>query len=563
MTEARNDTPGDSSWPPAHPSIPDRDSATSASPGTPDPILGAIVNEKYRIVALLATGGMGRVYSAEQLSLGRMVAVKVLFPVLAAGDPNATGTLFRRRFLREASVLAKLQHPNIVTVFDYGRIETPTSDRERFFIAMELLEGETLQDRLNRGPLREPEALEFLRQTARGLRAAHDRGIVHRDLKPSNLMIANAKEGDSALKLLDFGVTKVLGEKNQELTDEGAVIGSPRFMSPEQVGGVVDARTDIYSLGIIAFTMLTGRPPFMGETSMLTMMAHLNTPLPSLVVSRPDLGVSEWLDEIIQQCCEKDPADRFQSAQELLDALSPTEGGASGRMVAGSKASGRFTSTEPAVRADLPPVPGGTRTDSTIPPMRGTRSRVPLLMGAGLAVMGAAAFLAWGRTPKPPPAQAPAPVAQTATSHVSVTSTPTDVEVYVDGTLLGRTPLTTSLPGGSAKTHLELRRAGYALYARDIDATSDLDIVAVLSPDAVLSPHAVLSPDAPRPLRTPAPVVSLERRAPVVSRPSINAAAPRRPAPSSPPSASPSAVVAPSSTPPPAIPRPDPVEDRQ
>ena len=307
MTEARNDTPGDSSWPPAHPSIPDRDSATSASPGTPDPILGAIVNEKYRIVALLATGGMGRVYSAEQLSLGRMVAVKVLFPVLAAGDPNATGTLFRRRFLREASVLAKLQHPNIVTVFDYGRIETPTSDRERFFIAMELLEGETLQDRLNRGPLREPEALEFLRQTARGLRAAHDRGIVHRDLKPSNLMIANAKEGDSALKLLDFGVTKVLGEKNQELTDEGAVIGSPRFMSPEQVGGVVDARTDIYSLGIIAFTMLTGRPPFMGETSMLTMMAHLNTPLPSLVVSRPDLGVSEWLDEIIQQCCEKDP----------------------------------------------------------------------------------------------------------------------------------------------------------------------------------------------------------------------------------------------------------------
>jgi serine/threonine-protein kinase len=256
-----------------------------------------------------------------------MVAMKVIRPTPTEGDPYAptVNEVIRRRFLREASVLAKLQDANVVTVFDYGRIETPTSERERFFMAMELLEGETLHARLERtGRLPQAEAVELLRQMARGLRAAHTHGVVHRDLKPSNLMLVQAPDNERCLKLLDFGVTKVLGEENQDLTEEGTVVGSPRFMSPEQAGGVVDMRSDVYSFGIIAYTMLAGRPPFRGDTAMLTMMQHMNTPLPSL--ARPELGVSEWLDAIVQQCCEKDPADRFQSAQALLDALETADG---------------------------------------------------------------------------------------------------------------------------------------------------------------------------------------------------------------------------------------------
>jgi len=332
MEDARKDLSPESN----QPSTSDQPTSALVVPrtraGANDPMVGAVINEKYRVVTVLATGGMGRIYTAEQIPLGRMVALKVILPTLADAmdDPETGRELIRRRFLREASVLAKLQHANIVTVFDYGRIETPASDRERFFMAMELLEGETLEQRIEHGALPEAEALGLLRQMARGLRAAHAQGTVHRDLKPSNLMLVDGPEADSIVKLLDFGVTKVMGEKSQELTDEGVVVGSPRFMSPEHMGGNVDGRTDIYSFGIIAYTMLTGSPPFKGETSMLTMMAHLNNPLPSIVKTRPELGVSEWVDAVIHRCCAKAPADRYQTAQELIDALRPPGDGASG-----------------------------------------------------------------------------------------------------------------------------------------------------------------------------------------------------------------------------------------
>ncbi len=368
-----------------------------------DVMLGSVLNGKYRIVDVLATGGMGRIYSAEQLPLGRMVAVKVLLPAFtdAYAAPSGADSI-RRRFLREASVLAKLQHPNIVTVFDYGRIETPPSDRERFFMAMELLQGETLQERLDRdGHLTEAQTIGFLRQMGRGLRAAHALGVVHRDLKPSNLMIIPGAENESALKLLDFGVTKVMDEKNQDLTDEGIVVGSPRFMSPEQVGGAVDARTDIYSLGIIAFTMLTGAPPFLGNTAMMTMMAHLNTPLPSLAGGL--LGVSEPLDAFIQRCCEKDPADRFQTADALLEALNSSfEGGTSGRMSTGNHSAGR-TPLPPVVPVRVEALPAGTTGDPAVTPPRSRRTVVIATLAAAVAAL---IFFSFGLSPKPVPATA-------------------------------------------------------------------------------------------------------------------------------------------------------------
>ena len=547
MTEAQHDPEADTLEPPPGSSVP------RSRVGASDPMLGAVINEKYRVVDVIATGGMGRIYRAEQLPLGRMVAVKVILPNLADPnpfDPSSDHEGIRLRFLREASVLAQLQHPNIVTVFDYGRIDAPKGDRERFVMAMELLEGETLQARLERdGRLCQAEALEFLVQMARGLRAAHARGIVHRDLKPSNLMIVHGHENDHTVKLLDFGVTKVIGEKSQDLTDEGIIVGSPRFMSPEQAGGVVDVRSDIYSFGIIAHTMLTGRPPFMCETAMLTMMEHLNTPLPSLVYSRPELGVSEWLDEIIQQCCEKHQEDRYQSAQGLLDALRRADEATSGKM-ADAASPGSVTLPDTPVRIERR-TRGDEPTAAAVAPAQAPRLRLPVVFGA-LALVSAAAFFVPRLTPLAVPSPLPAPIARAATSRISVTSTPTDVEVYGDGNLLGRTPLTTTLPAGATKTHLELRLAGYALYARDIEPRTDLDIVAVLAPDAP-PPTPSATPAAPSPTVPPLP-----RHDTSTSRAAVTTTPPSPPATS--PPAPPPSERAPS---PPATSKPDPFEDRQ
>jgi len=549
MEDARKDLSPESN----QPSTSDQPTSALVVPrtraGANDPMVGAVINEKYRVVTVLATGGMGRIYTAEQIPLGRMVALKVILPTLADAmdDPETGRELIRRRFLREASVLAKLQHANIVTVFDYGRIETPASDRERFFMAMELLEGETLEQRIEHGALPEAEALGLLRQMARGLRAAHAQGTVHRDLKPSNLMLVDGPEADSIVKLLDFGVTKVMGEKSQELTDEGVVVGSPRFMSPEHMGGNVDGRTDIYSFGIIAYTMLTGSPPFKGETSMLTMMAHLNNPLPSIVKTRPELGVSEWVDAVIHRCCAKAPADRYQTAQELIDALRPPGDGASGGVRL------RTSSGEIQVaQARVEPSGAGERqgddeATAFLPAGRSSPSRKPLVPGlVFVAAIGAAVFL-WSR--KPIPVAELVPVAQAQTSRISVTSTPSDVEVYGDGKLLGRTPFTTAVPTGSPKTHLELKRAGYAVFAKDIDPVHDVEVVAVLALDAPSAPPPPPAPTSPSPPRR-------SSQGPHGGAVSYAGAASQAPPPP------PAAPTAPPPLPPPAK-KVDPFEDRQ
>ncbi len=439
-----------------------------------------------------------------------------------------------------------------MTVFDYGRIETPVSDRERFFMAMELLEGETLQQRLEHGVLPQAEALDLLRQMARGLRAAHARGIVHRDLKPSNLMLVHGPEADHILKLLDFGVTKVMGEKNQELTDEGVVVGSPRFMSPEQMGGNVDGRTDIYSFGIIAYTMLTGSPPFKGETSMLTMMAHLNNPLPSLVTTRPELGVSEWLDAVIQRCCAKDPINRYQSAQELIDALRPPGDGVSGGLKLRTS-SGEIRVAQ--VRVELTgPGEGAGDDDATAPRTRESASSGRWGVLGLLVAAAAAGLFVWKH--KPTPVAELAPVAQAPASRITVTSTPSDVEVYGDGKLLGRTPFTTTVPAGSPTTHLELKRAGYAVFAKDIDPAHDVDVVAVLALD---TPPASPPPPASAPVSAPiAPPPSRRASSGWHGGGGSHAVAEAPPPPPPPPQATAAATA-----PPPPAKKVDPFEDRQ
>ncbi len=272
----------------------------------------------YEIIDLIGAGGMGEVYRARDDRLSREVAIKVL-PSSFAGDPDRL-----RRFAQEARATGQLNHPNILAVHDTGTHEGVP------YVVEELLEGETLRDKLGGSPLPLRKAIDFARQMAPGLAAAHDRGIVHRDLKPENLFIT----GDGRLKILDFGLAKLTlpdpGDANVSSaptrveTGVGVVVGTAGYMSPEQVRGqATDHRSDLFTFGSILHEMLTGRPAFRAPSSVETMNAILKDEPPE--VSRINREIPAGFDRIVQHCLEKSPGERFQSARDLafqLEALS-------------------------------------------------------------------------------------------------------------------------------------------------------------------------------------------------------------------------------------------------
>jgi serine/threonine protein kinase len=268
---------------------------------TKDPLLGVVLLDKYRILSMLASGGMGTVYRAEQMSLHREVAIKVTDKLDDAS---------RKRFIREASILAKIQHPHILTVFDYGPLPNRWGG---LFMAMELLQGQTLRDRLRAvGTLPAIELIGIVHQVAQGLRAAHRQKLVHRDLKPSNLMLVDQDGGPPLVKILDFGLVKILDDDDvTEVTQAGTVVGSPQYVAPELLlGAEVDHRVDIYALGVMMFQALAGRPPFdeAGVTS--TLRAHVENPVPAIASFNEDADVPPGLEALIRSCLAKSPGDR-------------------------------------------------------------------------------------------------------------------------------------------------------------------------------------------------------------------------------------------------------------
>jgi eukaryotic-like serine/threonine-protein kinase len=292
--------------------------ADSLPEGDSDPLLGMVINQKFKITQAIAVGGMGTIYRGEQLVLARSVAIKVLNPAYTA---NLRDPAFQKRFFLEASILSRLQHPNIVTVFDYGRIDT--LEHDRFFMAMEFLPGETLHRRLRtRGWLTPPEALGIARQLARGLREAHKHGVVHRDMKPSNVMLVPDEDGVEIVKILDFGLGKVLSDDSEELTQQGSFLGSPRYMSPEQIAhGKVDHRTDVYSLGVMLYQMLCGKVPFESDKSVQILIAHLQTPVPPMKQRNPDVDVPEPIENFVRRCLEKNPDARPATMDDFIRQL--------------------------------------------------------------------------------------------------------------------------------------------------------------------------------------------------------------------------------------------------
>ncbi|MBQ1925854.1 MAG: serine/threonine protein kinase [Proteobacteria bacterium] len=277
-----------------------------------DDLEGEIISGRYQIVRRIGKGGMGVVYLATQTNLGRNVCIKVLNPALL-DDEDAVG-----RFEREAKGLSRLQHPNIVTIFDYGR------DGNLAYIVMEYAQGETLSKYLKaHGALTLDQFLPLAVQTLKGIGEAHKLGLIHRDIKPANIVLCELEGEKNYVKILDFGLAK-LAQGGEELTKEQQLVGSASYMSPEQIiSGISDTRTDVYALGVMFYLMLSGRKPFTGSNDNVILYKHVNeapTPLKRLI--DPQQGVPDALCEVIDQCLNKAPEKRPQNANDLLNALS-------------------------------------------------------------------------------------------------------------------------------------------------------------------------------------------------------------------------------------------------
>lgn len=269
--------------------------------------VGTIIDDRYEVKAVLGEGGMGAVYEAEHLGLKRPVAVKVLLA------QRLTDKSMHQRFEREARTLAAVSHPNIVDVTDFGSWD------DMPYLVMEKLEGQNLFEHLRDEVLSPKRIADIALQLLNALEHAHGEGLVHRDLKPGNVWIEKKESGRLMVRLLDFGFAKFVDGRGHSLTDEGVVLGTPAYMSPEQAGGgTVDARTDIYATGILLFQMLTGTRPFEGKPASV-LRDHLRTIPPRVDALIPKLHES-WGD-IVAKALQKDPADRFQRASELASAI--------------------------------------------------------------------------------------------------------------------------------------------------------------------------------------------------------------------------------------------------
>jgi len=267
-----------------------------------DPFVGKVIDGRYEIQQRVGEGGMGVVYKARQMSIDRVIALKMLNQQMQ-GDQT-----WVQRFYNEAKACSRLQHPNTIRMFDFGQ----TQDG-RLFMTMEFLDGQSLRDVLQRGPIAPQRVVKILIQCCASLAEAHSIGIIHRDIKPDNVFLLNMAGSPDFVKLLDFSVAKLL-EGDRMKTQAGVVFGTPQYMSPEQGRGLpLDARSDLYALGVLAFEMLTGNVPFNDDNPMTVIQMHLHGAIPPM----PD-SVPYSVQAIVRRAMEKEPGRRYQSSGEMM-----------------------------------------------------------------------------------------------------------------------------------------------------------------------------------------------------------------------------------------------------
>jgi len=280
----------------------------SASP--PDPRIGNVLQGRYRILGKIASGAMGIVYRGERVQLGRPVAVKFLHPWIAAQKA------FLSRFENEARAMSRLAHPNCVSVIDFGVEGSP-------YLVMDFVTGRTLREVMEEGRLPLERVLRVARQLLAGLGHAHAQGIIHRDLKPENMVLSEEQGQQDHLRILDFGLAKL---RDGPAMTAGLAVGTPSYMSPEQGGaaGSIDARTDLYAVGVMLFELLAGEKPFQSEKIADVILMHREFPPPRLREAVPAAGYSAELEAVVLKAMAKFPEERFQSANDFIAAIDAT-----------------------------------------------------------------------------------------------------------------------------------------------------------------------------------------------------------------------------------------------
>jgi serine/threonine-protein kinase len=307
----------------------------SDQPAPPDPRVGSTLQGRYLILSRIASGAMGVVYRGERVGLGRAVAVKFLHPWIAAQKT------FLGRFENEAKAMSRLLHPHCVSVIDFGVEGSP-------YLVMDFVTGRTLRDLMLEERLSPGRAMRLSQQLLAGLAHAHEQGIVHRDLKPENLILSAEAGLKEHLRILDFGLAKL--RDGPQMT-AGMAVGTPSYMSPEQSGaeGTIDARTDLYTVGVVLFEMFTGRKPFQSDNVGEVILMQREAPPPKLRAVAPEARYSVELEALLDKAMSKLPEDRFQSAAELAAALTATpEGRAAGQDIGVAKAEGKVADAKPA-----------------------------------------------------------------------------------------------------------------------------------------------------------------------------------------------------------------------
>ncbi|MBN1609528.1 MAG: serine/threonine protein kinase [Polyangiaceae bacterium] len=544
--------------------LPGHGTASSNAPSDAQlPQPGDVIADKYRVESVVGTGGMGVVFAARHMQLDQCVAIKVL--MLPASDERRSEAVVR--FLREGRAAAALRSDHVVRIHDVGSLDSGMP-----YMVMELLTGCDLASLLSHlETLPVEHAVECVLQAGDAIAQAHQQGIIHRDLKPSNLFVTTRSDGSTLIKVLDFGISKSLQDRQieGELTDTRTVLGSPFYMSPEQVRGAkhVDHRTDIWSLGAILHEALSGRPPFEADTLPAACAAIVADAPRSLRPTRAD--VPERLEAIVLRCLQKDPSQRYACVDDLLRALRPFSACGSGRPAPrfeGPPSLLRDTGAEDACPS-LDAIPGTVTAASTTlmaesghdaaNAASGARSHARLragtedqgataatvsllsksgrwwvVLGACVAVVGAGLWL--GRS-KPNSGGARAPVAHPLTSArpapdftLLLESSPSGAEVYEDNGRLGTTPLALKVGGATveaAPRSFELRLNGFETYVlRQGAAHQDV------------RQHAVLVAQKTRP-PAPPPVPTASAEPPATTRRDKPHRAPPRQAPGPTPSA--------------------------